>query len=197
MLYVAAAMIVIACFVWTQMDSESRGRFRSIWDPGASTESARTSAEGRIKGFQAGMQMFREFPATGVGIGNFSEYRVRCVDGSDLQAHNLVGQSLGETGILGSACFFLVVLSTIVNCRRTIAIARYSSDETLVVLSELARAVRDTLLLALFCGLFCHNLYWFTWLWFAAFVLLAACMAGDRLKDIESARASNLAADAD
>jgi O-antigen ligase len=197
MLYLAAVSAVIACIAWATMDDSSKGRFLSIWNPAASTESAKVSAEGRLQGFQAGMEMFRRFPLTGVGIGNFAQYRARFVDGSNLDAHNLPGQALAEIGLIGSGAFLIMVLAILVNCRQTIAIGRYSSDETLVVLSELARAVRDALLLALFCGLFCHNLYWFIWLWFAAFVLLAACLAGDQLKDIESACASILAADSD
>jgi O-antigen ligase len=173
----AAAVVAIACVAWTMMDTASRDRFRSIWDPEASTEDARTSAEGRTEGFRAGMQIFREFPITGVGIGNFIAYRVRFIDGINLAAHNLPSQVLGETGLLGTGCFLMMVVATFVNCRRTTTIARENPDETTVILSELARAVRDTTLLALFCGVVCHNLYWFNWLWFGAFAMLSVSFA--------------------
>jgi hypothetical protein len=48
-----------------------------------------------------------------------------------------------------------------------------------ILISGLARAVRNTAVLAIFCALFCHNLYWFALLWFAA---LAARLAGCRLR---------------
>jgi hypothetical protein len=40
-------------------------------------------------------------------------------------------------------------------------------------MGELCVAVRDSILLSFFFGLFCHNLYWFNWLWSAAFALMA------------------------
>jgi O-antigen ligase len=177
--YCATVIVVIASVSWAMMDEASRDRIRSILDPNASTVGARVSAEGRLAGFQAGIEMFRRFPLTGVGIGNFVEYRVQFVDGVELVAHNLAGEALGTTGLLGTSCFLIMVLATLVNCRRTIDLEKQRDNESIRVLAHLCRAIRVSIVIAFFCGLFGDFQLWFNWLWFAAFASLAARFASD------------------
>lgn len=170
--YVLAGMFLVA-LIWQVIPEENKGRFRTIWAPETGPENAQVSAEGRIEGYKAGMTMFDRFPITGVGIGNFVSYRVRNVDGVPLEAHNLVGQVLGETGIIGGMTFLLMVITILVNCRKVRVLSEGHSDLTLRVLSGLGVAFRNSLLLLVFTGLFGHNLLRFNWLWLAAFSTLA------------------------
>ena len=167
----AGVMILLA--IWSVLPQEQKNRFRTIWDPTAGPPSATSSAYGRIEGFKAGITMFKRFPLTGVGVGNFIPYRRAHVDGVGLDPHNMVGQVLGETGVVGSMIFVLVVASIFANCRKVRVLASGRSNPTLDVLSGLAVACRDAVILLAFEGLFGHNVRRFNWLWLAAFGYLA------------------------
>jgi O-antigen ligase len=117
--------------------------------------------------------MFERFPISGVGIGNFIPYRVSNVDGIPLNAHNLYGQVIGETGVIGGLTFFIMVIVTIQSCGKIRIRARNIDDPKLTVLSGLALACRNAVILLAFEGLFGHNLLRFNWLWLAAFSALA------------------------
>jgi O-antigen ligase len=117
--------------------------------------------------------MFSRYPITGVGPGNFIPYRVANLDGVKLEAHNLAGQVLGETGFLGAAAFAFMVAIALVNCQRARRLAGAGLDQESDILFGFASACRDTLLLLLFEGLFDHNMTRYNWLWVAAFVSAA------------------------
>lgn len=169
-LLIGALIVIVA---WQFIPEENKGRFRTIWAPEAGPNSAQSSADGRIEGFRAGMTMFDRFPITGVGIGNFIGYRVHHVDGVPLQAHNLYGQVLGETGLIGGVTFLMMVMITLKNCRKIKVQSNNHLDPTLSILSGLAIACRNSIVLLAFTGLFGHNLLRFNWLWLAAFSALA------------------------
>ncbi len=126
-------------------------------------------------------------------MGNFIAYRQRYLDGIGLNAHNLAGEVLGETGILGGGAFLLMLGVTILNCRKTNVLARTSSNKTVQVLSKLTRACRDSILLLLFTGIFSHNMLRFNWFWLAAFSVMAKTFAmryaafagGGRVRDAD------------
>jgi O-antigen ligase len=164
---------VALLLVWNFIPDESRGRLRTIWDPESGPASAQKSTEGRLEGFRAGMTMFRRFPATGVGIGNFIEYRMGNVDGGNLEAHNLVGQMLGETGFLGGLAFFLMVAATVGNCRRTRRRGAALDLPPVRALSALALASLTSMVLLFLEGFSNHNLLRFNWIWLAAFGCIA------------------------
>ena len=171
--YILFGVLLLAS-LWFVLPEEKKGRFQTIWDPESGPKTAQISTEGRVEGYKAGMTMFERFPLTGVGIGNFIEYRVPYVDGVPLNAHNLAGQVLGETGVVGGGAFLFMVAITIVNCFKIRALAkRNRSDPKLAALSGLGLACRDALILLAFEGLFGHNLLRFNWLWLAAFSSLA------------------------
>src|SRR5207253_4980038 len=86
-----------------------------------------------------------------------------------LLAHNLPGQTLGETGLLGAAAFLGMVAVTLWNCRRVRQLCRDSLAAPQVALSGFAVACADVILLLFFEGLFLHNMTRFNWLWLAAF----------------------------
>ena len=111
------------------------------------------------------------------------KYRFEHVDGIRLEAHNLVGQLLGETGIVGGVAFILMVIVTLLNCRKVRVPGRGQSNATIKALSSLGPACRDAVILLAFEGLFGHNLLRFNWLWLAAFSSLALQFARKHIKE--------------
>jgi O-antigen ligase len=166
------AGLVVLSALWFVVSEEARNRIRTIWDPEAGPANAYASALGRVEGFRAGLEMFNRNPFTGVGPGNFIPYRVANVDGVPLEAHNLIGQVLGETGICGAMAFVFMVAVTLFNCRRASKLS-YAGLHSQGITNRFAMACRDTILLLLFEGLFDHNMTRFNWLWVAAFVSVA------------------------
>ena len=177
--------VIILGIIWQVMPESNKNRFRTLWNPAMGPANAEASAEGRLEGFKAGIKMFKRRPISGVGVGNFVAYRVRYVDGVKLQAHNLIGQVLGETGALGFSAFTLLVITTLVNCKKVKVLAEGKSDPPLVALSGLTFAIRNSLILLLFAGLAGHNLLRFNWLWLAAFSALSFVFANDYVKKIK------------
>lgn len=170
------AILLVGIFLavaWSLMPAENQNRLRTLWDPEAGPASAYASEEGRREGFNAGLEMFHRFPWLGVGLGNFREYRVANLDGIDLEAHNLIGQLLGETGIIGTAAFALMVLVTFRNSNKLILHARvYPHADTGKVMAGLGVAFHEVILLLLFTGISSHNMDKVQWLWIAAFALI-------------------------
>jgi O-antigen ligase len=182
--------IVLLFAIWTVMPLEHKKRFETIWNPEAGPISAQYSAEGRIAGLKAGLTMFERYPFTGVGVGNFIEYRVSRIDNVRLEAHSLYGQILGETGLIGFLCFFAMVFVLFIDIRKVRVMARSYSDSTLGVLSWLSLACRDSLILLFFSGLFGHNLVRYNWLWIAALSSLALVFAKQRIENLKSDKIS-------
>jgi len=182
---------VLLAGVWGVMPEENKNRLRTVWDPAAGPANAQESTQGRIEGFKAGLEMFRRHPLAGVGIGSFVPYRLAHVDNVPLRAHNMVGELLGETGLIGCGAFILFVSGVFVNCRATNRLAGQYCHPAVDMLSELAITWRNTIWLLLFMGLSGHNLLRFNWLWAAAFVLLcrmfseAACAEEELVRDEE------------
>lgn len=127
--------------------------------------------------------MFERYPVTGVGIGNFISYRVARLDGVALDAHNLVGQILEETGAIGGITFLLLVGATLANCRRLRLLSNNCPDLNLGILSGLGVAFRNSIFLLLFEGLSNHNLLRFNWLWLAAFGVLCVNFSRQYLEE--------------
>jgi hypothetical protein len=157
--------------LWLVAPAEQKERLRTLWDPTAGPANAHASAGGRWEGFVAAMQMVRDRPLLGVGIGNFLAYRLAYVDGVGLVAHNLPGQILGELGWLGGGCFAALVAVAWRNTRRLQAMGETSIE--LDQYRQLALALQMTLWLLLLFGLSLHNGLRFNWLWIAAFACLA------------------------
>ncbi len=157
-------------------------RIRSTWDKSierrANFKGANSSAEGRWEGWVAGLEIFRRFPISGVGIGSFKTYRVEQVDGVALNAHNLPGELLGETGILGAGAFAFFYFVLITNSRKLIALGRQVAEisgSRIYMLFGIA--CFDAIMLLTYGGISGHNLQRYLWYWYAAFVVLALAYA--------------------
>lgn len=176
---VLAAMLLIT--TWFLLPEDSQNRLRTLWNPEAGPASAQLSAEGRIAGLNAGLAMYSAYPVLGVGVGNFGAYRRVHVDGDYHEAHNLLGQVLGEVGTLGLLTFAFIVGAILANCAKTRRLS-YKGGQTAAVLADFAVACRNTTLILLFLGLGSHNMMRYTWLWTAAFALVALWLSQELKK---------------
>jgi O-antigen ligase len=173
--YIIGAFIVLA-IIWQFMPAENKSRLETVWNPQAGPANAQASAEGRIEGLVAGIDMFERNILTGVGVGNFIAYRMEYLDGVQLNAHNIAGQILGEAGIIGAVSLLGLILVTWRSSTRLRKnYLKYRDDKHLYVLAGLLG----------FTGLFGHNALRFNWLWLAAFSLLALQYSNKHIKSIE------------
>jgi len=201
-LVVAACAVTIVAGVWLAMPLQYKDRFMTTFDF-KRNPSAAESAQGRITGLKVGAQMFLDRPLLGFGIGNFSVAHAMRYSPPDyqswLQAHNLVAQVAGETGLLGMMAFAGFVIAAMRLAGRLSAPPRPAprvgpdggvasranpppstaapltgSDDASFVAS-VARASLASFWLLLFLGLFSHNAMRFNWYVNAG--LVSACAA--------------------
>ena len=188
------SMIGVSILIGFQfLPLDIQNRIRTLWDPEAGPKIAQKSAEGRWEGFQAGLKMFKDYPVTGVGVDNFIPYRIAHVDGVALGAHNLIGEILGETGLLGIAAFALFVSIALLNCHRVQRLGARAHGQIIPdIMRQMVLSCRDVIVLLFFHGMAAHNLDRYNWLWVAAFCSLAYNFAQtstelDNASDLEMA----------
>lgn len=162
-------VVLVGLIGWQFLPEENRGRIRTIWAPEEGPVNAQASAEGRLAGFKAGLEMFGRYPVTGVGVGRFIGYRVEHLDGIWENAHNLIGQLLGDTGLIGMMAFTGMLIVIFFNCRQVKYKIRKAREPSLLILHEVAHALTVSTLLLLFIGLFGHNYLRNNWIWIIAF----------------------------
>lgn len=184
----AAFMVVSILIVWPFMPEDKQERIRSVWDENAGPVNAHASTHGRSLGYHAGLEMFSRKPLTGVGAGseNFIAYRTAHVDGIPEQAHNLIGEVLGEFGLPGAIAFVGLIISTLRLLWKTRRLER-EQDGTGSYLHRLSGAGLVTVLLLIFLGFGGHNFYRPLWLWVAAWSSLAylfACKSSLRVEEM-------------
>jgi O-antigen ligase len=177
------ASILALLVVWIFIPEATKGRVTTIWNPAAGPESAKGSADGRKESFWAGVTMFSRSPITGVGIGNTARYRGTFIDGKYVSPHSFYGEILGETGVIGTAAFIILLASLFANIRATKAYARMWPFPTTIVLSDIARTCGYVIVLLLVSGLAGDGLLRFQWLWLAGFALLARNLSETAIRD--------------
>jgi O-antigen ligase len=171
------AVCVVSVIAFFFLPQDIQYRIESIWDDSVEAEAgmkgANTSAEGRREGLQAGIEMFTDHPLMGVGIGNFKAYRVAKGDGIFLSAHNLPGELLGETGMLGTLAFAIVLATFLVYWRPVRRLAKRSTDPTIFSMNELVLACRDCVIILVYASITQHTLQRYYWFLIGAFSVLA------------------------
>ena len=155
--------------ILTVLPDSYKTRIETIWNSDVGNESAHQSTKGRVLGFQAGWAMFKARPLTGIGVGskNFINYRVEYLDGIKEQSHNLLGEILGEMGLVGIILFSMLVYKIIITSHNI----RIQSSN--FILQELSLSIIITVIGLLFLGLGGHNYYRPLWVWLAAWTSLA------------------------
>jgi O-antigen ligase len=188
-LVVAACAVIVVAGVWLAMPLQYKDRFMTTFDF-ERNPSAGESARGRITGLRVGAQMFLDRPLLGVGVGNFSVAHAMRYSSPDyrswLQAHNLLAQVAGETGLLGVIAFAGFVIASmrlagrLSTPPRPVPVVRSNggavsranpppgaapltgSDDASFI-GSVARASLASFWLLLFLGLFSHNVMRFNW----------------------------------
>jgi O-antigen ligase len=167
LLYVGLLALAF-CLGWPLLPQGLQNRFLTLLDPSVGPANARMSAEGRIRGFSDGIELWEKYPYTGVGPGSFGK-----AVGHGFQAHNLYGQTLGELGILGAVALAGILLAFARNRREANRLQKNLSLDPADFPYRLSRSISLCVLLLLIMGFGGHNLYRYTWLWFGAFQAVA------------------------
>ncbi|MFO0936943.1 MAG: O-antigen ligase family protein [Gemmataceae bacterium] len=194
------AFVVAAPMAFLVLPDSLQTRFETIVNPDVGPENAKTSGEGRIEGLIQGYELWNRYPLTGAGPGAW-----RPATRSSIESHSLPGQLVGEMGTLGLAAFLLLLYGIYSTIFALNSMSRemqtdhaMNSDRDIDGETDdvppppdfslmLARAVGVSVLLLLFMGLFGHNLFRFSWLWYAGFLVVARLVMEEKQADIDEA----------
>jgi O-antigen ligase len=166
---ILATLIIAAPLIWANLSDNLRERYMTLIDPSRGPANAEESAESRKDFFFKAIDIWKENPIFGVGPRGFAY-----ASGTGMQSHSLYAETMSELGAVG----IVAVLFLIVGFFRNYFDARYlvqtsaNTPETRFQYMVVA-ATAITILLLLFLGFAGHNLFRFTWLWYAAFSALA------------------------
>lgn len=163
-----AAAIVSFPLIFMLLPESLQNRFETIINPDVGPENAKESGEGRVEGLLTGFQLWSENPLTGVGPGAW-----RPATGSEIESHNLLGQLVGELGLLGFIGFGMILFCFWSNLRWMRRRAQTLPGMEHTFLFELSRSIGTGVGLMLLAGVFGHNLFRHNWLWFGGFLVIA------------------------
>jgi len=170
-------IIVLIVVAWFAMPSQYQERFLTTFNF-EKNPSASESAMGRVTGLRVGAQMFLDRPLLGVGIGNFGVAHGMIYsppqESSWMEAHNLVAQVGGETGILGLIAFAGFVIACMKGTVRVRSLLSSVETEEAKGISAICRACLAAYWLLLLLGLFGHNMMRYNWYLNAG--LVSACL---------------------
>jgi O-antigen ligase len=150
--------------IWMIMPQQYRDRFESTTEVSADEDTgtgAAESASARIEGVEIGLKMVADRPLFGYGINNWgfasgSFYNPHWWGG----AHTLIGQILGEIGLVGTISFIVWLWALFRTISRIRKYYRHRDDQ---FMSNLALALKSMLVLLLLLGLGGHNLFRYSW----------------------------------
>jgi hypothetical protein len=165
---VVLAAVCAAPVAFVALPDSLQNRFETIINPEVGSEIARQSGEGRIQGLFMGMELWAANPIAGVGPGAWKP-----ATGSTIESHSLFGQLVGELGTIGLVGFSAVLFGFVINLRRIKAMARTDESLTHAIPVQLSRSIGMAVILLLVMGVFGHNLFRFTWLWYGGFLIIA------------------------
>jgi hypothetical protein len=152
-------------------------RFETIVNPEVGPANAKESGEGRVLGLLTGLELWSNNPISGVGPGAW-----RPATRSNIESHNLFGQLVGETGTIGLLGFLAILSGFLFNWLwvRKVRNAYHEWEDDF--LFHLSSAIGTAVILLLFMGLFGHNLFRFSWLWYGGFLIIARYCLEVRIK---------------
>jgi O-antigen ligase len=145
-----------------------QNRFLTILDPSYGPANAHVSASSRLDGLLLGVQVWLLSPLLGYGPSTFGFITKR-----GLGAHNVYGQVLSETGLLGALAFAGLLLCFLINAREARRWHARSGARPDDFAFLVCRAVGVNVVLLLVCGWAGHNLLRYNWQWFAAWQIIA------------------------
>jgi O-antigen ligase len=152
-------------------------RFLTLVDPSRGPANAQESAEGRLSGLADGLELFERSPLLGIGPSAFP-----LATGKGFNPHNLYGQVLSETGLVGTTAFLGILACFWRNWREARRLYRDHPDWPRDFAWHTCRATGLAVVLLLFLGLAGHNLYRYIWIWLAAFQTVALHCAREKAR---------------
>ena len=158
---------VLLVIAWAILPQDRKDRYLTLIDPTKGPVNATSSAgHYRLDGFLKAIPLFEEQPMLGYGPMGF-----KAIVGH--MPHNLYGQLLAELGLAGAGAFGLILLGVAQNAweaRKTIrGIAL--PDRSLPWDTVLGASAAILLLVIMSWGF--NFLYWYVWLWFGGFQVIA------------------------
>jgi O-antigen ligase len=180
--WVAVGLVAaFGAWLFAGLSEEQTKRIASIFS--SDTYEKDMSTRGRIEGYEVGWRIFTENPVLGIGPGNWPAYRMRKVDGSGLEPHNLTGQLIATRGAAGTLAFVGYLVASVVFSLRIAWRGRRSPDPWERAVARLAFTGVFVLGLLLVAGLAGHNLERPNWVWMPALVVAAAACKPESLLD--------------
>jgi len=174
---VMLALCMMAPIGFMALPDELQNRFETIVNPSVGPKNAKQSADGRIEGLLAGLELWRNNILTGAGPGAW-----KLATGRKLQPHNLVGQLAGEMGTTGMLALGGLLLAYVLAIRQIRRAYREHSEWGQDYLYHLTDALSIGLMLLLFGGIAGHNLFRPQWILFAALVSLIRQQISERVQ---------------
>jgi O-antigen ligase/polysaccharide polymerase Wzy-like membrane protein len=161
--------LAVAAGSFAALPEQLQTRFETIINPEVGPENARVSGQGRVEGFLNGLKLLQKYPLSGCGPGVW-----RKATGSEIESHNLYGQTMGELGAIGVLTFGSLVIGFIVAIAKFRRRCRHFQDPDGQFLYQLTGALATAVVLLLLEGMFGHNLFRFSWLWYIGFLVIAS-----------------------
>jgi O-antigen ligase len=171
-----ALALLAAPLLFAALPASLQNRFTTIIDPSVGPANAQESAEGRLVGFVNGMKLFSRFPLTGCGPGAWKP-----ATGTPFESHCLYGQVPGEMGLVGIAGFASLIAAFAWNVRQIRRAYRQHPEWGRDFLYQLTLSLGTGIFLLLVLGAVGHNLYRYTWLWYAGFLVIVRHCVAQRL----------------
>lgn len=169
-----------APLAFVALPAELQNRFETIVNPDVGPENAKVSGEGRIHGLIMGMELWGSHPLAGVGPGAW-----RNATGQEIESHSLPGQLAGELGTIGVVTFFGILGCFGWNYWQCRKLLKEHPPGERDLTARLPGAVMMAVFLLLFMGMFGHNLFRFTWLWYGGFLIIARHCLSVRAREAE------------
>lgn len=154
-------------------------RFETIVNPDAGPANAKESGEGRVQGFFTGMELWGRNPFSGIGPGAW-----RPATRSSIESHNLYGQVAGEMGTIGVATFAGVVACFLMNLLWVSRVKKRHPEWANDPVIQIPAAIGTSLFLLLFLGMFGHNLFRYSWLWYGGLLIISRYLLERRLRNL-------------
>lgn len=156
---------------WANLPQELQHRYLTLINPSLGPANALESADSRQLFFSMAAKIWSENPIFGVGPYGFSK-----ASGTGMQSHSLYAELLSEVGLAGVLAFIVLVWTILQNYLEGKKIYKnyQNLDSKFCFLVLIATMVGIFQLL--FMGFGGHNLYRFTWIWYAAFSALSVKM---------------------
>jgi O-antigen ligase len=162
------SLVVLMPVGWLVIPAHLQNRFWTVIDPSVGPKNAQASADGRTKGLYDGIALWQRRPLLGFGPGAHG-----LALGHGFQPHSLYGQVLGETGTVGTLAWLGIVAGFVWNELEMRRLRQRDEFSGSSFPANLSAAILISVVLLLIKGYADHNLYRYTWVWFAVFQAIA------------------------